>query len=882
MRKGLLLIVLIVIGVTGYSQAVQTHPRLWIRQQDLASIRAKAVPGNPYYAVLQNFAEELVSETNGDDFNDQFTGQYSEYSRYPAETTAMVLAFMSLLTDGAESDGYATRAHDIVMRIINEAVKGQDENEPFRDPSYAVFDRSRWSMFGIPLAVDWAYQKFTTQDKQKIRTVFLRWCDENTHATTTTDNHPEPLEADGEHPVKLSDDLFENDRTDAKSRHRVRYSSNNYYQAHFRNIYMMAAALNNEDDPGGELHAYIDDVTGAWLYVTEEYMKNEGRGGLSAEGFLYGPSAFGRLAQTLLAIYTSGEANPVDPMRGERSTFNTDFWNEVLPALFHSISPVSYSEHPWSYDGDIYVPFNYGDIQRFKVESYIDLLGPLAWYDIITGSNPDRINAIKWLQMYMPQGGRESMEERFGYYEGFFEQSILYFLVFDPQDEPTDPRPSLPTTWYAQGIGRFLSRTSWAEDATAFTFKCGFNRIDHQLADGLSFSFYRKGAFLTSELNGYGYDIGVSSSHNSLALQNNDPDGDYTVDIAYKYGSQWFMSAEGEGNITAWSDNSDYLYATGDATGLYIFKNEWTDITGDDITHASRSIVWLKPDHIIMYDRAVSKTGNRYKQYWLGLPAPAQVSGKTATVNVPNEQYLYIRNLLPSNAKLYSKKYTHDGDNGYDEPAENDPMKARLMIQDPEHPKDVRFLNVLQGRDTEDSPLFTSLIKATDNTYQGAVVANVALMFKHDLSQPFNTFSFTAPQQVTTYMITGLSPSTTYNVQISDQPNGTHLVTVSNGTGTMSDTGGVIVVGSLTLDETLVADPEQSIFPNPVMDQLSIKGMYIIHKVTITDLNGREVLNFTGGDAYEQTIDLSALPQGAYIVSVHDEVSVRKEKIIKM
>ena len=116
----------------------------------------------------------------------------------------MMFAFMSLITEGTESQNYATRAKTLIMHIMNLANQGQANNQPFLDPDYTVFDRSRWYLFGVPLAVDWIYPQFNASEKTIIRNFFLRWCDENTHANTTTDNHPEPIG------VQLDPSLLEN------------------------------------------------------------------------------------------------------------------------------------------------------------------------------------------------------------------------------------------------------------------------------------------------------------------------------------------------------------------------------------------------------------------------------------------------------------------------------------------------------------------------------------------------------------------------------------------------------------------------------------------------------------------------------------------------
>ena len=40
-----------------------------------------------------------------------------------------------------------------------------------------------------------------------------------------------------------------------------------------------------------------------------------------------------------------------------------------------------------------------------------------------------------------------------------------------------------------------------------------------------------------------------------------------------------------------------------------------------DVQHASRSIVWLKPDYVIIYDRATTATAGRFKHFYLQLPS---------------------------------------------------------------------------------------------------------------------------------------------------------------------------------------------------------------------------------------------------------------------
>src|SRR5438270_278772 len=81
-----------------------------------------------------------------------------------------------------------------------------------------------------------------------------------------------------------------------------------------------------------------------------------------------------------------------------------------------------------------------------------------------------------------------------------------------------------------RGMGRMLARTGWDPNATWFTYLLKWNQIDHQLADGNQFEFYRRGEWLTKERTGYDgshFDAGCGTAsteyHNTLALQNDPP-----------------------------------------------------------------------------------------------------------------------------------------------------------------------------------------------------------------------------------------------------------------------------------------------------------------------------------------------------------------------
>ena len=233
---------------------------------------------------------------------------------------------------------------------------------------------------------------------------------------------------------------------------------------------------------------------------------------------------------------------------------------------------------------------------------------------------------------------------------------LLYFLLFDPDAPPaSDPRPLFPLNFFAPGTGRLLARTSWDTNAAWFTYRLGWVQIDHQLGDGNQIEFYRKGEWLTKERTGYDLDGGASDNHNTLALENDPPEhnepGDYRR-ILWERGSQWTYNPAGDPSIAALSLQPGFVHVAGDATPLYNSTYEGTT----NVLHASRSLLWIKPDFVVVLDRARSGRTDRFKRFWLNLPAQAAVSKSTATVRTASGQQLRITSLLPAEADRKSTR----------------------------------------------------------------------------------------------------------------------------------------------------------------------------------------------------------------------------------
>lgn len=752
------------------------HPRLLVRAADLPRLRSWAVPDNPIFASgIEALAKSCAQRM---DAGELAKDNGLNYTTAPTEGFMEVFAFMSLIhpSESARAD-YAKRAHKLLMTIMNEAVKGQSEGKPWRAKSYPVDDRSRYMGDAFGYTVDWIYPLLSAADKATIRKVLLRWSDELVHSAVTSNDHPEPIGVVND--PKLTENL-----------ERVRWSANNYFTGHMRNLGLFSLALDAGDDPDGKLRGYLKVATGAYLYMFDALAKTDMAGGLGAEGFEYSPQSLGYVAQFLLSLHTSGNADP--KAHGPQATFQTAFWNAALPAYVHSLSPTSGEpkDKDLSYKAPIFTVAWYGDGQKFLADDPMALFGPLGVYDEIT-KNDKRLAVIRWIERNVPPTGPAGLDRRARDDNSMLEP-MFYFLLFDPKTNTsgTDPRKDLPLSHVAPGIGRVLARTSWEPNATWFTFKLGWNAIDHQHGDGNMFELYRKGEWLIKERTGYGSQVGSSDHKNTITVLNNKPihdDGGYRS-VNYKAGSQWMYVSDGPGRILAASVSlPKFVYVLGDATMLYNSSYE----ASQDVAHASRSIVWLEPDRVITYDRVASKSDGRFKRYNLNLGGSASAEGNLVTMSTLTQK-LFVRAVLPSPATIAVTK----ADDVNNEVAHNDPTVARLKIEAPGNPKSTRFLNVIQAGDRAATPDSVALVKSTAGTpYEGVVDNDVALLFPVDLGK-VDKITFAVPSATKATLVTGLEANGAYKV--TTQPSGANTtITVEAGGDKKADSGGVLVIGAL-------------------------------------------------------------------------------------
>ncbi|UXI69420.1 choice-of-anchor D domain-containing protein [Tahibacter amnicola] len=854
-------------GLRLAAEPLSTHPRLWITSEDLPRLRQWASPQNPVYTQgLRQLATWAAQAMDNHDIPDDDNGG-STWSAINTEEYAALFAFMALVDpDPAARPQWAQRGRTLLLHAIGRADTCMRATPPtqsgaFCTIAFSVSDRSRWTGAAFPLAADWLQAATTAggqpvlsaADRATLRRVFLVWSRLSLEAYPNPYNNPPefslPVGTIGEPLLRLGTDL---------RRHRLRFAGNNYFAGHMRNMGLRAIAIDPADDvpdaltPAtylrrngagnivevplesgpGALRGLLTDVLGGWLFVQDYLLRHDSRGGLPQEGMEYAPTSIGIPAQFLFALETAGYADQAGQARWgtQVAGLSTNpFYRATLFGLIHSQSPRA---TPSGF-GLVYRPAWYGDGEQYYQNDPIDILGPLALHAMRVGDT-QVVDAVRWVQRFIPPDGNSGFagRTRANGSSGDVLSSLMYFLLFDPNSPaslPTapDPRPALDLAFWSEGMGRLLTRTGWDTNARWFDYRLSYNAVDHQHGDGNLFEFYRAGEWLTKGTLGYGNDGGATDYKNGVTIQNTlgasvDPNG--FLGTRLRRGAQMPQNrSEGDPVVLARSEDPRYSAVTGDATRLY---NAWYE-NGDatplaqralDVAHASRSVLWLKPDHIVVYDRARSHSAGRAKRFWLNLPdrlpSLPQVSGSRVTATTPGGQRLFVTTLLPtahSTAIVTTDPIMAPDVNGYalgnedsfiqtrSVNGQTEKYATRLRVEADNAPQDVRFLHVLQGADAATPADGTTLLASEAlagcatpaGAFDGAAVASQSAWFARDLTPVRGCLALRMPAAVTVHTVTGLAPYAHFQVTRELIGAEQRLVILPGGPW-MADAGGVL------------------------------------------------------------------------------------------
>jgi hypothetical protein len=287
--------------------------------------------------------------------------------------------------------------------------------------------------------------------------------------------------------------------------------------------------------------------------------------------------------------------------------------------------------------------------------------------------------------------------------------------------------------------------------------------------------------------------------HNTLGLQNTcDGCADPTKVIQYwelgelANGSQWMIGENAGDPVTVNSSGTGYVYVYTDMTKLYNRPQIWTPSNSiDNITLATRSILWLNGDYIVVYDRATSRNTGLFKRWNLALVTNPVINGKVVTETLPSGQQLFVQSLLPASSTITARNVLSD----LTTVAELEPSQYVMTIQDPSMPADTRFLHVLQGADSGAAMTPATHLQSTSGTaFDGAVFAGTAVYFPVSAGGSFATTNFSIPAGVHTLLVTGLTANASYGLSVQPGGSGNMVSIVPGSSGANTDGSGVLRV----------------------------------------------------------------------------------------
>lgn len=240
---------------------------------------------------------------------------------------------------------------------------------------------------------------------------------------------------------------------------------------------------------------------------------------------------------------------------------------------------------------------------------------------------------------------------------------IYPFLLtrLDDSPEPLAPE-SLPKARHFDAMGQIFMRSGTGPTDTYCLFTCGGFLRQHRHFDALNFVIHHRGFLALDSGTRYKeFDNGQhlanyyaqTVAHNCVVIhQPGEPPARYWGGkVEDNHGGQHRQLGS---VVKAFETNDDFVYVAGDATACYQHggvKREGQADLGEKCTLATRQLVFLLPDHFVVFDR-VTATDPEYRKDWLLHTAHEPViSGKTVRAD-HREGRMFCRTLLPSNARL--------------------------------------------------------------------------------------------------------------------------------------------------------------------------------------------------------------------------------------
>jgi hypothetical protein len=326
-----------------------------------------------------------------------------------------------------------------------------------------------------------------------------------------------------------------------------------------------------------------------------------------------------------------------------------------------------------------------------------------------------------------------------------------------------------------QGTGLMIAHNDWNYNSTWIAFQLGnLLETDHQQDCQGQLQIQRGADGLLINANAVDENQLPSTQSSIGNLMCIDDNGVGTQVYRFNQGS-WFGTPGCR--ITNYEATNGYVYASGDYAASYGLN--FTPGIGT-ATKLTRQVVYLRPDFIVVHDRASTKSTNDLKQLrWHFLNSP--------TFNVNSNSWVETE----GSSKLFGQTFSRSSLLSSNAPVTcpNGAVVYRVTSQNAIKATNVTYVTALQSAPSTTATMTnTTPVYSTDNRMEGVQMGNNLVLFGADaLLNPFTntiTYSVSGTSPVV-HLLTDLQPNHAFQVSAG----GTSLGTIaSSAQGTLSFT----------------------------------------------------------------------------------------------
>lgn len=397
------------------------------------------------------------------------------------------------------------------------------------------------------------------------------------------------------------------------------------------------------------------------------------RGGLSHEGTLY-LGWFSHMATMGLMLQSSGYNDPTG--RPQISFFTSSWWDEYAQGLQHILTPAIYTVSSTNFQNY----FAYGPNNTTYDQIFFIAQVPMLLYDQdlrTLGASTYRSNALGWLS--------GNMNIEFTTLQNVSQNTISGVSLFlmqlsgsTPFSGFTDPRPTMPTSFYSYNAGNLIASSGAWSSTTGGVFRTYCPRFpmpNHEEGYCSTFDLYYKGDWVTKGIYSYAlsdgslYGVGEQPDTGNMSAYGNtpanlpNPTGQYYIDpFATRGGRVNNGWPTGQTINDEWSDfttyTSDHLDSTGQMNLFGPGNGRGGNVSSQDITSSTTDFIWLKPGvlasgtAVIRYDRGNTGTASFKRMFFMSTGAPTITSNVASWHSSLNTTSDYLTSLLQPNANM--------------------------------------------------------------------------------------------------------------------------------------------------------------------------------------------------------------------------------------